>query len=284
MATVIYTTLALIAFAGNSVLCRMALGDNTIDAASFTALRLFSGIVVLFVILSFTKKPTSSTASKGSWKSGLYLFVYAICFSFAYITLDTATGALILFGAVQLTMMTLSFLAGHRFNKLEWTGLLVAFGGFIYLVLPKVSTPSLYGFILMSLSGIAWGLYTLAGKQSKNPLSDTSYNFLRTFPLIAVSVMLSFSFIDISAEGAILAVLSGGIASGVGYTIWYRALRDLSAIQAAVLQLLVPVIAALGGVLIVNESITVRLVIASLLILGGIFITIQGKMKVAKQA
>lgn len=284
MATIFYTTLALIAFAGNSVLCRMALGNEAIDAASFTSLRLLSGIAVLLVILSISQRASNLNASsdnreasKGSWRSAIYLFVYAICFSYAYITLDTATGALILFGSVQLTMMLVSFITGSRFNRLEWAGLIIAFGGFVYLVLPKVSTPSMFGFVLMSLSGVAWGMYTLAGKKSQNPLSDTTFNFLRTLPLVVICILLSFSMAEISLQGAILAILSGAIASGVGYTIWYIALRDLSAIQAAVLQLLVPVIAAVGGVFIVNETMSVRLLIASCLVLGGILLTIRGK-------
>ncbi len=281
MATVFYTTLALIAFAGNSVLCRMALGDEAIDASSFTVLRLLSGILVLFFILQYSSKSSESNVamSKGSWKSAAYLFIYAICFSYAYITLDTATGALILFGAVQLTMMLVSFLMGSRFNKLEWSGLIIAFAGFVYLVIPKVSTPSIYGFMLMAVSGVAWGMYTLAGKKSQQPLNDTAYNFLRTFPLVIICALLSFSFFEITPKGAVLAMLSGGIASGLGYTIWYIALRDLSAIQAAALQLSVPVIAAIGGILIVNETMSARLLIAALFILGGIALTIKGKQR-----
>ena len=290
MATIFYTSLALIAFAGNSVLCRMALGNEAIDAASFTSLRLLSGIAVLLVIFSISQRASSLNggsdnrkASKGSWQSAIYLFVYAICFSYAYITLDTATGALILFGSVQLTMMVVSLVTGSRFNRLEWTGLIIAFGGFVYLVLPKVSTPSMFGFVLMSLSGIAWGMYTLAGKASQHPLSDTTYNFLRTLPLVILCILLTISTTDISPQGAILAVLSGAVASGVGYTIWYIALRDLSAIQAAVLQLLVPVIAAVGGIFIVNETMSMRLIIASFLVLGGILLTIQGKQYTVKR-
>ena len=205
------------------------------------------------------------------------LFLYAITFSFAYIRLETGTGALILFGWTQITIILVTLVSGNRLRFVEWIGVIVSFGGFVYLVLPDVATPSLPGFILMTLAGIAWGLYTLNGRGSTHPLSDTGYNFIRTVPLVIVVGILFFQSLQFSQTGILLACLSGGIASGVGYTIWYTALRGLTPTQAGVVQLLVPVIAALGGVIFISELITARLVIASILILGGILTVILGR-------
>jgi drug/metabolite transporter (DMT)-like permease len=273
---VILTTLALIAFAANSVLGRLALGSNTIDAASFTIFRLLSGSIVLMAILGLQTSKKRS-ASKGSWAASFMLFAYAATFSFAYYFLDTGTGALILFGAVQITMILLSLLSGTRLQKNEWLGVGIAFSGFVYLILPGVSTPSTTGFILMTVSGIAWGIYTLKGRTSKNPLSDTAYNFLRTTPMIALLALATFPQAHYSTEGLLLAIVSGGLTSGMGYTIWYVALGGLSATQAAVLQLLVPIIAALGGIIFVFEPVTLRLMISAALVLGGILIVVLGR-------
>ncbi len=272
----LYTTIALLAFAGNSVLCRFALGENTIDAASFTAIRLFSGIVFLAIILKVTTAG-ETVSSKGSWTASLMLFIYAITFSFAYISLETGTGALILFGSVQITMILTGLYLGNRLHIVEWLGVLIAFTGFVYLLMPGLGAPSLQGFVLMSVAGIAWGYYTLAGKGSKNPLRDTAYNFYRTLPLVFILIALTFQHAALSQKGVVLAVLSGGIASGVGYTIWYMALRGLTGTQAAVVQLLVPVIAAMGGVLFTNEIFSLRMALSALLILGGILVVVLGK-------
>ncbi|MCE9679393.1 DMT family transporter [Shewanella sp. AS1] len=276
MKTMLCTSLALLAFASNSVLCRLALGEQAIDAASFTSVRLLSGILVLMLILGLKQSP-DSVSSKGSWRSALFLFIYAIAFSFAYISLETGVGALILFGSVQLTLILLGLASGSRLRALEWCGLLLAFSGFVYLLLPGLSAPPLLGFCLMSLAGAAWGFYTFAGKGSKNPLMDTGYNFLRTLPLVLILMALSFSQFSWTQEGILLAIISGGITSGLGYTIWYIALGGLSAIQAAVVQLLVPVIAALGGVIFAGEELSGRLVIAALMILGGTLVVILAK-------
>jgi drug/metabolite transporter (DMT)-like permease len=205
------------------------------------------------------------------------LFVYAVAFSFAYISLNTGTGALILFGSVQITMILLSLVSGTRLHFAEWVGVTMAFAGFVYLILPGVTAPSISGFLLMTAAGIAWGMYTLKGRSSKRPLMDTTSNFLRTTPLILLLGLISFSHANYSSEGILLAVLSGGITSGIGYTIWYIALRGLSSTQAAVLQLSVPVIAALGGVVFVSEAITTRLMISAAMVLGGILLVILGK-------
>jgi drug/metabolite transporter (DMT)-like permease len=270
------TILALLAFAGNSVLCRLALGGNTIDAASFTVIRLLSGIFILIAMTKLRKKPSASD-SKGSWLAASMLFVYALAFSFGYISLDTGTGALILFGTVQITMIIASVISGNRLHYSEWLGLLIAFLGFVYLVIPSLTTPSLMGFILMTASGIAWGFYTLIGRASKNPLSDTAYNFLRTSPFVIVLIVFTFRDSNITSAGILLAVLSGAIASGVGYFVWFVALRGLSVTQAAVVQLFVPVIAAIGGVIFASEHMTVRLVESSALVLGGILTVVLGK-------
>jgi len=211
------------------------------------------------------------------------LFLYAITFSYAYISLDTGTGALILFGSVQITMILLSLLSGTRLPFTEWAGVTIAFTGFVYLILPGVTTPSTIGFLLMTIAGIAWGIYTLKGRGSKSPLMDTAYNFLRTTPLVVLLVILTINNVNYSSEGILLALLSGGITSGIGYTIWYIALGGLSSTQAAVLQLLVPVIAALGGVIFVSEAITSRLIISATMVLGGILMVVLGRYYFTQQ-
>lgn len=270
------TGLALIAFAANSVLCRLALGERAIDASGFTSIRLLTGGLVLFGIIRINNNKGNQT-TKGSWISGFMLFLYAIAFSYAYISLETGTGALILFGAVQITMILLSVFSGHSLHKTEWIGVIIAFSGFVYLLLPGVHMPSIIGFMLMTVSGIAWGIYTINGQGSKNPLLDTTHNFLKTIPFVLLLIIITFNKENYSTEGIILAVISGGITSGIGYTIWYMALRGLTSVQAAVVQLLVPIIAAFGGVLFISERITFRLIAASLLILGGILVVVLGK-------
>ena len=276
--TILFTGLALIAFAANSVLCRLALGGSAIDASTFTIVRLLSGVIVLTVILNISKiNSNSSPSTKGSWPASIALFLYAITFSFAYVTLETATGALILFGSVQITMILLSIFSGNRLHISEWVGMAIAFAGFVYLVLPGVTTPSVIGFFLMTVSGIAWGVYTLKGRGSKSPIMDTAYNFLRTLPFVIILAIITMKYAHYSSEGILLAALSGGIASGIGYMIWYIALSGLSVTQAAVLQLLVPVIAAVGGIIFVSESISLRLAVSSTMILGGILMVVLGR-------
>ena len=279
--TAFFTVLALIAFAANSVLGRLALKEGAIDASSFTTVRLLSGALVLFIIIRINRN-SSNQSSKGSWSASLMLFIYAITFSFAYLSLDTGIGALILFAAVQITMILLSIITGNRLYLIEWAGVAIAFTGFVYLILPGLTTPSLGGFILMTIAGVAWGLYTLKGRGSKNPLMDTAYNFFRTIPLVFILIIITFKTTHYSFEGLVLALLSGGITSGIGYTIWYIALGGLSATPAAVLQLLVPVIAAVGGILFVSEAITIRLIISATMILGGILMVLLGQYYLAK--
>lgn len=273
----IFTLFSLLAFAGNSVLCRVALGEEQIDAAGFTAVRLISAALFLYLLFSF-KRIEKPLLSYGHWWSSLMLFIYAICFSFAYLTLDTGTGALILFGSVQICMLTVSKLTGERFSSLELIGLAMAVIGFIYLVLPTLSTPSLSGLVLMAMSGIAWGFYTLAGKKSLQPSLDTTMNFMRTIPM-AMITLLFIDFSSITNKGLVVAILSGVVTSGIGYIIWYKALPLLSNMQAAVTQLLVPVIAAFGGLVFISEPISMRLVVASILVLGGVLLVVIAKTK-----
>ncbi len=277
MKIALYTIVSLLAFAGNSILCRLALGSGKIDAASFTSIRLFAGTVFLLVIFKLSNQ-NERPVSKGSWRAALMLFVYAIAFSYAYIVLETGTGALILFASVQLTIILCSQFSGHKIRLLESIGVAIAFAGVVYLVLPTLSTPSVSSFILMAMAGSAWGFYTIFGKASKNPLSDTMYNFARTTPITVLLIMALFVLTpyqtSLSASGIVIAIIAGGVTSGIGYAIWYLVLREISAIQAGVLQLSVPVISALGGTLFIGESITLRLIISSIIILGGISIVI----------
>jgi len=271
--TIIFTILALVAFAANSVICRLALKDDAIDPGMFTSIRLFSGAVVL-IIWVFLSKDRKIEKSKGSWFSAAMLFMYAAAFSYAYVSLETGIGALIAFGVVQITMISYSLISGYRLNRLEWFGIIMALAGFLYLLLPGATAPSLIGFLLMTLSGIGWGIYSLRGKNSKHPLVDTAYNFLRTLPFLILLLYFMFRESNFTTKGLLLALLSGAVTSGIGYTIWYMALRGLNSIQASIVQLLVPLIAAIGGVIFVSELISFRLIASSLLILGGIFLLI----------
>ena len=270
------TAFALTAFAFNSILCRMARAAGEIDPASFTTVRLVSGAAVLAALVLASRK-TLSFAKSGNWFSAFFLFAYAVAFSFAYLGLATATGALILFGCVQLTMFGVSLYRGVRPKPIEWVGLLVAFGGLVYLMLPGLSAPPLNSALLMAAAGIAWGGYTLRGKESENPLADTAGNFIRSVPMVLAIALVFLPNLVASWRGIGLAVLSGAIASGVGYSVWYAALKYHAPTRAAVLQLSVPVIAAVGGVVILAETASVRLLIAAALILGGIALTLVRK-------
>lgn len=280
--TLIFTCLALTAFAANSVLCRLALGEQSIDASSFTIIRLLSGVITLWIILLLRNRGRAMW-QHGSWPAAAMLFLYAATFSFAYTTLDTGTGALILFGSVQLTMILFSVSRGDHLHLTEWSGILLAFLGFVYLVLPGISTPSLDGFILMTAAGVAWGVYTIIGRGSARPLVDTGSNFLRTVPFVLLLGLSTVRHIDMTARGVALAVLSGAVASGIGYAIWYRALAGLTTTRAAVLQLSVPVLAAAGGVLFMSEMVSLRLALSAMMILGGIALVVLGKAWYARK-
>jgi drug/metabolite transporter (DMT)-like permease len=268
------TFLAMVAFAANSILCRMALADNGMDAASFTAIRLVSGALVLWTIvqLSPTKKPKG-----GDWWSALALFAYAAGFSFAYISLPTATGALLLFGAVQATMIGYGLYRGERLSKRQTMGLVVAISGLVGLMLPGLSSPPLTGAILMLAAGIAWGIYSLRGKNAGDPSSVTAGNFLRAAPIAVLLALFLFKNISVDTAGFLYAVASGALASGLGYSIWYAVLPSLKATNAATVQLSVPIIAAMGGILFLGEPLSLRLTIASVAILGGTALVISEK-------
>ena len=276
--TILLTTLAMIAFASNSLLNRFALGQNAIDAVSYTTVRLVSGAVMLFIIAGLQRKPNSPIL-RGSWNSAAFLFLYAITFSFAYLSLSTGTGALILFGSVQITMIIVALRSGERPGPLEWIGLFMALGGLVYLVFPGLTAPSPLGSTLMTIAGIAWGFYTLRGRGSQNPLWDTAGNFVYSVPMILVILLVSLRNISITPIGILYASLSGALASGVGYAIWYAALRGLTTTRAATVQLSVPIIAAFGGVILLSEHLSARLVIAGILILGGIALALSGRGK-----
>lgn len=286
------TFLALVAFAANSILCRLALVQNDagalIDPTSFTLVRLISGALMLLILclLYRDSRDTAEVPSRlkqvwqsGNWSSATALFIYALGFSYAYVSLATGVGALILFGAVQITLILLSFINGHRMKWLEWLGLAVAFSGFVYLVLPTLSTPSAVGFVLMALAGVAWGIYTWHGKKVSKALFATTSNFIRTLPLLLIALVFVGFQLDITLQGFWLAVASGALMSGMGYAIWYAVLAHMSASVAAVLQLLVPILATLGGVIFANEAVTLHLILASAAVLGGVLIVLIGKRK-----
>ena len=268
------TLLTMIAFAGNSVLCRIALKHTGIDAASFTSIRLVSGAVVLWVIARFFR---SSSRGRGNWLSAFALFAYAAGFSFAYISLTAATGALILFGAVQITMIGHGIWAGEQFHKQQFFGLVLAIGGLGGLLLPGLSAPPLVGSVLMLSAGVAWAVYSLRGKGTGNPIRVTAGNFLRAMLFTILLSVLLHSNANLEIDGVWYAIVSGAVASGLGYAIWYSVLPVLKVATAATVQLSVPVIAALGGIFFLGEPLTVRFVFASLAILGGIALVILSK-------
>jgi drug/metabolite transporter (DMT)-like permease len=263
-----YTTFALIAFAANSVLCRLALGKDAIDAASFTTIRLVCGALVLLIVNAAGK--TGAAADRGNWTSALMLFLYAVTFSFAYIRLNTGTGALILFAAVQASMLIFAICKGERLGLTGSLGLFAALAGLTYLVFPGLTAPSPAGAVLMAVAGVSWGIYSLRGRGSLSPVAVTTDNFLRSTPFVLLISLIFFQNLHVTFAGAFLAALSGGLTSAIGYVIWYAALRDHSATSAALVQLLVPVLAALGGVVLLSEALTLRLLLSSAMIIGGV--------------
>jgi drug/metabolite transporter (DMT)-like permease len=287
--TFILTLLAMLAFASNSLLCRLALKHTAIDAASFTLLRIVSGAVALWLLVKLrplssvapaslshpgTAEPDGRRTLRGNWPSALALFIYAAAFSFAYISLPAGTGALLLFGAVQATMIFWGLRKGERLHRIQIFGLTVALGGLFLLVFRGLSAPSLRGSILMLSAGIGWGIYSLRGKREKNATSATAGNFLRAIPFAAALSIGLFRWMHLDSLGVYYAILSGAITSGLGYVIWYIALPALKATSAATVQLSVPVLAALGGILLLGEPLTFRFVLASTAVLGGIALVV----------
>lgn len=272
------TLLAMLAFAGNSLLCRLALRETSIDAASFTGLRLVSGAITLAILLRLRD---GGWRAGGDWRSACALFVYAAAFSLAYVQMSAASGALLLFGAVQVGMLVAGYLNGERLRGWQLPGLVLALGGIVVLLLPGASAPPVGSAALMILAGLAWALYSLRGRRGGDPLAATTGNFLRSVPMAAAMCLALSMKLDLDLHGAIYAVLSGALASGVGYAIWYSALTGLGALQAASVQLSVPVFTALGGALLLGEHLTLRLGLSTLAVLGGIALILAGKRKAA---
>ncbi|MBF0657929.1 DMT family transporter [Psychrobacter sp. NG25] len=304
MKATLYTVIALIAFAANSLFGRMALAESYIDAWSFTIIRLVSAAVCLAIIMTIHTYrlrhqalhlgSTSYEAilnDKGSWLSSASLVIYALCFSIAYVELDTGTGALILFSAVQLTMIGWGIYKKEQLSVLQWIAFIVAVVGFIYLMLPSAAVPSLFAAALMTISGVAWGIYSIRGKSCVSPLRATGFNFIRSLVAVPILLLIGMVYLDniglenidlgnITVKGILLACASGAIASGMGYSIWYMAMPLLKNTQAAVVQLCVPVLAAILGVVFLSEQLTMQFVVASTVILGAVLVFILNKKAV----
>ena len=271
------TALAMLAFAANSLLCRLALGQGSIDPSSFASVRLVAGATILVLIIRLTS--SRPTLGSGDWLSAVMLFVYVAFFSFAYLTLSAGTGALILFGAVQITMFSAGLRAGERFHPVAWIGFACAIVGLIYLLAPGVAAPPLRGAIMMLAAGVAWGVYSLRGRRCLDPLAATAGNFLRAVPFAFLLSLAIAASAHADTVGIALAFTSGAVTSGIGYVIWYAALRRLSSLRAATVQLSVPPIAAFGGVMFLSEVVSLRLLAASAAILGGITLVLMAKAR-----
>lgn len=303
MKATLYTIIALIAFAANSLLCRMALAEGYIDPWNFTIIRLLGGAVCLAIIMSVHQhrlkrqgmlhEDNDSSAAlesktlkdnilkdKGSWLSSISLVVYALCFSLGYVELDTGTGALILFAAVQFTMIGWGIYQKEQLSTVQWIALFIAFAGFVYLMLPSAAVPSLFGAVIMAMSGIAWGIYSIRGKACISPLRATGFNFIRSLVALPLLVLIGMNYLaDVSTKGVILAGVSGAVTSGVGYSLWYVAMPLLKSTQAAVVQFCVPVLAAILGVLFLSEQLTLQFIISSVVILGAVSVFFLNKKK-----
>ncbi len=280
--TAVLACLAMTAFAGNSILCRFALKTHAMDPGTFTLVRLTSGALLLGILAGRKALWPSAVNQPRSWAMPLMLALYALFFSYAYVSLTTGTGALILFGAVQLFMVLAGILAGERPGFVRFLGMAIALAGLVYLLLPGVSAPSPGGACFMALAGAAWGLYSLLGKQVRNPGETTAFNFVWSIPLV-LALVIFFSGSSLWSgpwgNGVWAAVLSGTLASGTGYVIWYAAIQGLTATQAAVVQLTVPMIAASGGILFLSEALSIRLLIASAVILSGVGLALLSPKK-----
>lgn len=278
--TLLLTGITLIAFAANSVLTRQALGGAHIDPVGFTAIRLLSGAVMLTLLMSLKAKSERQPLLRhGSWHSAAALLAYAITFSFAYISLDAGVGALILFAAVQATMIGVGIWRGDRPSLIEWVGMATAAGGLIYLLSPGLDAPPAIGAALMVVSGVAWGLYSLYGQGERAPTAATAGNFIRAAPIMLLLALAFWPELDSDIDGVLLAIASGALASGIGYAIWYAALPGLAPSIAATVQLTVPAIAAVGGIVFLDETATLRILFAGALILGGVAVAIQARRR-----
>lgn len=271
----VLTALTLLAFAGNSVLGRLALVTTPMQPAAYILLRLASGALMLAALLHWRRRHAAGVRPTGDWYGAAALFVYAAAFSFAYVSVTTGLGALLLFGAVQITMIVAGMIAGERPRPLHWLGVFVAFAGLVLLTRPGLDAPPLLGSVLMLAAGVAWGVYSLHGRRSRDPLPATAGNFIRAGVMAAVLALLFWPITPLPADGVGYALASGMVTSGLGYALWYRVLPALSAVRAASLQLVVPVLATLAGAALVAEPITLRVVVSGVLVLGGIALTLR---------
>ena len=278
MPTPLLVALSLLAFAANSILCRLALRQGAIDPTSFTAVRLVAGAVMLVAVAGLPRSSSWLVVGR-AWAPAGWLFLYAIAFSLAYVSLTASTGALLLFGSVQVTMLLLAFRGGERLSVRQWLGLLLAVGGLGWLLAPGVAAPPVVGAMLMVLAGVAWGFYSVLGRGSADPVGQTRTNFVLAAPMGLLALGLSTQVArwpgwHLSRVGVLLAVVSGALTSGLGYVVWYRALRHVTGVGAAVVQLATPVLTAVAGVLLLGESMSARLVVAGVLVLAGIWLAV----------
>lgn len=273
------TALALLAFAANSLLCRYALADGSTDPASFTAIRLAAGALVLAGLLALRRRNAGEQPAtvRGGWRSAFALFAYAAGFSLAYVAVGAATGALLLFGAVQATMLLVGLWQGERLATIQWTGFALAALGLVALLLPGAAAPPLGAALWMLGAGVAWGLYSLWGRGSTDPIADTAGNFLRSLPFAAALLLWHVDTLAMDAHGLVGALASGALASGLGYVLWYRVLPLLGALRAASLQLAVPPLAAVAGVGLLGESLDATRLLAGAAILAGIAVVLRGR-------
>lgn len=271
------TTITMIAFGANSIFGRVALEGDAIDPSSYSFIRLLSGAIMLAILVGASSVVSKKNFSHGNIISALCLFAYAAAFSFSYVNIETGVGALILFACVQAVMIGWALFEGDRPSLFEWLGIVIAFGAFIWLVSPGLEAPDPIAATLMAISGIAWGTYSLRGKSSSDPLKATAGNFLLSVPMGLVLLFITISSSQITLYGVILAIASGAITSGMGYALWYKVLPQLTSTRASIVQLTVPVVAGIGGLIFLSEPLTFRFVLASALILGGVAISIVMK-------
>jgi drug/metabolite transporter (DMT)-like permease len=285
----------MLAFSTNAIICRWTLDNGLIDPVSFSSFRLGAGAVMLFIVMALSGpqqtnnkiKTTTMPSQKGDWKASLYLFSYAVTFSYGYVAISTATGALVLAGVVQLTMIGYALRSGDRLHGAEWLGLILALIGLIYLMYPKLTSPSWWGLIMVMISAYSWAMYSLNGRHSLNPMADTAYNFYRTLPMVFLLIAFTLAFtnvINLTVIGVAMAILSGGVTSGLGYIIWYKALPRLSSSLASACQLLVPLFAAFGASWLIDEAITLHFLLAAAMMLGGLTLVLIGRNQHRKKA
>lgn len=272
MSTYLLVAVAMFAFAANSILCRLALAEGSIDAGSFTLVRIFSGAITLALLLLLNRSNAKASfpGFNFSLMAGFALFAYAVLFSFAYIQLAAGTGALLLFGAVQLSLLVLHWWQGERFQRLEIIGIACSLAGFVWLMLPSATRPDLLSALLMVFSGVSWALFTALGKKVDSPSSGITWGFISASAIGLFVAPWLISNVSLTVKGALLAISSGAIASALGYILWYRVLKHLSLLQASISQLSVPVITLVIGSVLLGESLSMHSVLTSSVILGGI--------------